>query len=200
MYTEQSGECRLYPDLMLDIETLATSNNAVVTQIGVCAFDIESGNYDTDLGDSGLCINLQIQDQLDRGRVITQRTLFWWLEQILQTNKCTWMKYLYGPVSAIQLLQKYTSTHCAKNFNVWSHTFDTNIMSDLSSMYNHKLPWTYRQQRDIRTLTCLAGYKKKQQVEGFDKTHNALDDCLYQIGYCCDAWRQIHVDNKGKIS
>jgi len=195
MYTEQSVECQLYPDLMLDIETLATSNNAVVTQIGVCAFDIETGDWQ-----ESRCFNIQIQDQLDRGRVITQRTLDWWINQILADGKCTWTTNRYDPVAVLQEIKLYTTDSCAKNYNVWSHTFDTNIMSDLSSTYNHKLPWTYRQQRDIRTLTCLAGYKKKPKVDGFDKTHNALDDCLYQIGYCCDAWRRIHVDNKGKIS
>ena len=46
----------MYTDLMIDIETLATGSNAVVTQIGACAFNIRTGEYDND----GVYYNLQI--------------------------------------------------------------------------------------------------------------------------------------------
>jgi len=173
---------------MVDLESLATGSNAVVTQIGACAFDIKTGENDT----HGVCLNLRIQEQLDKGRVITGKTLKWWLGEIKEAKgECTWIGNELAPVSAIQALQQYVSMYCSKGFNMWSHTFDQLILNNLSYMYNHKLPWTYRQSRDIRTLTCLAGMKKKKSDMVHQKTHNGLDDCLCQIEYCCEAWQKV---------
>jgi hypothetical protein len=49
-------------------------------------------------------------------------------------------------------------------------------------------PFNYRSVRDIRTLVDLAGLtgqiKAKTTGEKDEKTHNGLDDCIYQVEYC----------------
>jgi len=178
----------MFPDLMIDIECLATGSDAVVTQIGMVAFNIKTME-----AAEGTYVNLMIQEQLDAGRVITGKTLKWWLGEIeLAGGVCTWVGREFSVTAAIQELQRYTSQYCSKGFNQWSHTFDQQILSHLAYQFKHKLPWSYRQQRDIRTLTCLAGATKRKSDTVHQKTHNALEDCEYQVEYCCEAWKSIH--------
>ena len=62
-------------DLMLDLETLGTSNNALITQIGACYFDRYSGK----LGKQFL-ENIQIQDGLNKGFEVDEGAIRFWLE------------------------------------------------------------------------------------------------------------------------
>ena len=49
-------------DLMLDIETLGTTYNAVVVQVGAIYFDRLTGDID-----AGICLNISIDDCLKHG-------------------------------------------------------------------------------------------------------------------------------------
>jgi len=54
------------------------------------------------------------------------------------------------------------------------------------------LPFHYRQTRDIRTLTHLAGHQRNEStIDPKDKTHNALEDCLYQVKYCVECFNKL---------
>jgi hypothetical protein len=63
-------------DIMIDIETLGTGTRGLITQIGACYFDRNTG----EIGDK-FCENIQIQDALDNGFEVRGDTIKFWLEQ-----------------------------------------------------------------------------------------------------------------------
>jgi len=78
------------------------------------------------------------------------------------------------------------------NANVWCHTtFDIPILVNAYKVCSLSLPFDYKKSRDIRTLVALSGITVDTKQQG--KTHNALDDCLFQIRYCMDCFRAIAV-------
>lgn len=61
--------------IMIDVETLGTRPGSVVTNIGVCAFDIEADGW----ADPGLEIGLNPQEQIDLGFKVDWDTIRWWM-------------------------------------------------------------------------------------------------------------------------
>jgi len=172
--------------VMLDIETLSIKPNAVVTQIGACKFDINEGVMDT------FERNLKLQDQIDKGRVIDESTLTWWMGK---ANKASWLDDQMNVFGTLMTFIRFI--HDADE--VWCHTtFDYVIMNTLLKDYgldtiHHYMP------RDIRTVTSDAGMSRddwKIYMETnhgqLTKSHSALDDCIYQVGYVSECLRRLH--------
>jgi exodeoxyribonuclease VIII len=63
-------------NLMLDIETLGTGPEAIVTSIGAVFFDPHSGQVGAEF-----YRELNFQDQIDIGRKPTQSTIQFWFSQ-----------------------------------------------------------------------------------------------------------------------
>jgi len=138
-------------DIMVDIETLATSYNAVITQIGACYFDRETG----EIGEQ-FCVNISVKDCLDIGMVIDDGSLKFWFEQ----KEHSWLK---GYISLTGALQKFRN-FCRQNkkAKIWSHvTFDMPIIANAYWTIKQGLPFSFRACRDIRTLVDLSTYDRK---------------------------------------
>ncbi len=90
-------------------------------------------------------------------------------------------------IIALELFRAF----CDKKIKtVWSHaTFDFPIVSNAYKVCNLNLPFHYRTARDIRTLVDLSNLDYNKEKE--DKTHNALEDCLYQVKYCVKCFNQL---------
>lgn len=167
-------------DVMLDIETLSTRPSAVIVQIGACYFDRETG----EVGDT-FCHDIDIQASLDAGQTVDGGALSWWMTK--QKDSITFFEDPLNPVSVLAALNKFLF----KAKTIWSHaTFDIPILCE--AMRLHKTPpkFHYTQTRDIRTLTDLAG-GNHPKVDGVSKTHNALDDCKYQVAYCVEYMKRL---------
>jgi len=159
-------------NIMLDIETLGT----VITQIGAVYF-----NWTGETGKTFL-VNVNIKSCLDKDLKIRYKELKFWLEI---KNKITWNKNTIPLTKAMAELTAFCSIN--KKSCVWSHYYDLEILDIACQKLGQKLPFHYSRWKDIRTLVFLAGYKReKGDVD--PKTHNALDDCLYQVKYCCKAY------------
>jgi len=172
----------MFKELMIDIETTGTTHDAVMIQLGATFF-----NRDGTLGPA-FCENISRQSCIDLGFIETQSTLDWWAKQnqqifndILENN---------APVDiALGAFRTFVNHHNSKA-QIWSHaTFDFVIIQN----YLRKLglePLPYKKARDIRTLTDLSGL----DLNAYDwnkKTHNALDDCIFQVEYCTDAFKKL---------
>ena len=178
-------------DLMLDIETLGVRTTSVIIQIGACSFDRKTGT----IGDTFVA-NIDVDNSLQQGLTVDWSIIKWWIEQIRGGNPADWMDDAQ-PLKSV--LESLAATYKKINY-VWSHsTFDIPILVNAYNAVGLKLPFHYRFTRDIRTLTHLAKHQKNEK-ETFgkkkedDKTHNALDDCLYQIEYCVECFNKL----KGK--
>ena len=179
-------------DLMLDIETLGTSYGSVVTQIGLLYFDRYSGKT----GES-LKINLNISDQLKSGLKVSADSLAFWFAQ----PKRTFLENTVTLLKGLQLVRDFTFSK--SDLKVWAHaTFDFPILEALYKITGQGFPFQYRRLRDIRTLVDLSGidYKKEIKGEGVGdpKTHDALEDCYYQVKYCTMCFNKLK-DKSGAL-
>lgn len=170
----------MFNDLMIDIETLSTSYNAVITQIGACYFDRETGEIGKEFS-----ANIQIQDCLNKGLEVRGDTIKFWLLQEGRT-------FLNNPETLNQVLAKLRYFYDGKA-KVWAHaTFDFPILANAYKVVGEGFPLPYRNLRDIRTLTDLAKVEHKKNGEEGPKNHNALDDCRYQVKYCVEYFNALN--------
>lgn len=168
-------------DLMVDIETLGTGTRALITQIGACYFDRNTG----EIGET-FCENIRIQDSLNKGFEIDGDTIKFWLSQ----DKAIIEKMLKNAQDMEKVLGHFKQFY-KKGTIAWAHaTFDFPILSNAYRMLGLKDTIPYKMMRDIRTLVDLSEIKIKKE-EGDPKNHNALDDCFYQVKYCVECFMKL---------
>lgn len=167
-------------DLMLDIETLGNRPTSVITQIGACYFDRETGG----VGENFL-VNINVGTALLAGLTVDRDTIDWWNTQ---ENK----SWIVGDCKLDKALNKFNDFANRAKY-IWSHsTFDIPILMNAYKALDKKLPFHYRVTRDIRTLTHLAKHQRNESsADSKDKTHNALDDCIYQVKYCTECFNKL---------
>ena len=169
-------------NIMLDIETVANTNNTAVIQVAMIRFD-----WTGKLGES-LVVRLNLDEQLKKGLDANSSTLAWWAD----TNPKLFRSLLTENVESVS--QALTKICQFINFNdyIWCHaTFDIPILNNVLHKFGFKTPWAYKKCRDIRTLTELADLDLTQYNWDAEKTHDALDDCRFQVKYCCDAYNKM---------
>ena len=168
-------------DLMVDIETLGTIKDAVITQIGAAFFDRHTGKIGKEL-----LINIQIQDCLDMGLKVDAGSLKFWFEQ-------SGRSFLNNPVplqTALDTLRRFYKEE--KGALVWAHaTFDFPILANAYTAVKQGFAFPYKNLRDIRTLVDLSKFEYIKG-KGDPKTHNALEDCRYQVKYCTEAFKKLY--------
>ena len=173
-------------DLMIDLETLGTSNNAVIVQIGACFFDRYTGIVET-----GIRYNISIDSCLAYGLQVDGGALEFWLNQ----KNRTWLDNQKPLKDVLEHFKKYIMQQegiiNSKNITTWAHaTFDFPILINAFKKTKVYFPIGYRSLRDIRTLVDLSGgYKPLEETE--EATHDALDDCKRQVRYCTKAFNII---------
>lgn len=168
-------------NIMLDIETLGTAYNAVVLQISMVKFDWNKKIIDN------LSLNLQIEPQLIKGRTITQSTIDWWKTQNVEVFKTCIVNQM-EPTQVLNRIKEFIKYEDI----IWCHTtFDIVILNSLFNDYEMRTPYPYKNARDIRTLVDISNINLNDYDWEHNKTHNSLDDCMFQIDYCCDAWNAI---------
>lgn len=170
-------------NIMLDIETVSSNCTSAVIQISMVKFDWKTGSTGV-----AMKMNLNLDEQLQRGLNVNADTIAWWTK----TNPEMFNKILTNyPVSVEQALNAIQEFVSFDDY-VWCHaTFDAPIIANLFKVYGKKIPWKYTKVRDIRTLVDLAGLDLSQYDWNKEKTHDSMDDCVFQIKYCCDAYRKL---------
>lgn len=178
--------------LMIDIETLGTRPGAVVTQIGLCAFDInEPGEID-----AGLCVNIDPQDCLDHGMKADWSTIRWWMEQSREVQATLpkagegWT-IMIGMRLVLDYIRRWGEPE-----GVWGNgpDFDLPPMVQLFGIAGCKVPWRYNAARDCRTLREVAeslGVDTERRLEDNTRTalsHNALADARAQARWVQRMW------------
>ena len=156
--------------LMIDMETMAVSPNAVVLSLGAVHFNPYSQGY----GEK-IYFKIDLDDQDKLGREIDPETIKWWGRQDPAI-----MEEAFSEEGRIPLVDAMDQFHkfawgCSA---FWSHgaTFDLVIIENIYRQLGKPLPWSYWQLRDTRTLFDL----------GFDpdmpqgSKHDALQDAIRQ--------------------
>lgn len=176
-------------DIMVDIETLGTGENATVFQISAMSFNIQTGDkYDSInvIGDIEKYSSLNVDGS----------TLKWWLntdKELLTEllNKGTYEEYdLFEALH--KWLEAQSTTGDMKDVYLWGNgiLFDNaKLQTNLNSCNGLKYPIFYRNDRDVRTILELASMKsgltedeiKEYVTDENERKHDAFGDIAYQI-------------------
>lgn len=175
--------------VMLDIETLSTTANAVVLSIGAA-----SDNNDQ------FYARLNIADQLERGRNISADTLNWWYKQNDEARGQVFGDHedRIGTREGLELFAKFLKT-MGDRVRVWGNgaDFDNAIVANLYQMYELPLPWQYRDNRCFRTLKNISA--PNQEISppvkhtGFIP-HHALHDAMYQMSHLKEIGKWLSIN------
>jgi exodeoxyribonuclease VIII len=172
--------------VMLDLETLSTRKDAAVFQIAALCFDPETGETGT-----SFCAFIRpgdVRGHLDIG------TLAWWMtQQACGDVARRWQNAGLRSTEALSDLGEWLSLHDVKA--LWSHgaTFDIVVLENQYTAQGLTKPWSYRIERDTRTLYALAyADGKAPYVETDDaRKHDAAYDCEVQAQQVSIAWRSL---------
>jgi hypothetical protein len=165
-------------NVMLDLETLSTTSDAVVLQIGACRFETEGALSDT------FERTIDIDSCLKAGLRVDGSTVDWWLRQTEAARLAvtdTRARPLHDALSDFSGWLGVVNFQ-EPEFLLWSHgaSFDVPILESAYRAIGWKAPWNYRAPRDTRTLFQLAG-----ELAGWDRpyretAHTALADAVAQ--------------------
>ena len=175
--------------LMVDIETMGTNVDCPIIQIGAVYFELSTGKIGKEF-----LINIDLKDSMEHGAVPDGSTIYFWLTQSQEARdslldpKTPFLTEIDGLVQFNEFWQGATE--------VWSHaTFDFVILQHAMQRRNIR-PWiNFREAKDIRTLTFLAGMTKEEvaatKIVRKGTQHNALSDALFQVAYCSECYKKI---------
>ena len=174
---------------MLDLETLDTSESAVILSIGACAFHPVLGVT------RPFYAPIFIDGQRDFGRTTSLDTEAWWSEQTIEARS------VFEDPKRVDLraaLIKFSMWYGSVGTELWGNgaDFDNVILGSAYASCGIKRPWSYSNNRCYRTLKNLG--IKLGPGEGIERTchHNALDDALYQAHYANEWLKKIKEKNR----
>ena len=158
--------------VMLDIETLATTPDAVVMSVGVVKFDPHSGTpYSKTLW------RPDIDQQTERDRHVSESTLEWWskLPQHIQDDAFS----EDGRIPVTEFM-KELNRYCVGADKIWCQgpQFDMLILENLYIQWGHHFGWQFWQIMDCRTLFQLMPVDPRKAIQ--QDLHSADADAYYQ--------------------
>lgn len=159
-------------DIMLDLETLATSPDSVILTFGAVQFN--PFDPDEEL-DTGLYYRINVDEQITLGRNVDQGTVDWWGQQSEEVREEALGEH--DRVSLEEFTRELNRFVVGAD-RIWAQgpVFDIVILENLYRQLNKPAPWPYYSIRDSRTLLKALG---DSRVAG-SMLHNALADCVSQ--------------------
>ena len=159
-------------DIMLDLETLATSPDSVILTFGAVKFN----PFDPDSEmDNGLYFRINVDEQISLGRHVDDGTVAWWGTQSDEVRE-----EALGEHDRVGLEEftKQLNKFVAGATRIWAQgpVFDIVILENLYRQLGKPTPWPYYLIRDSRTLLKALGDTRTPGT----MLHNALADCVSQ--------------------
>jgi hypothetical protein len=174
---------KTYKHLMIDLETMGNDSFSSVISLGAIEFDIDTA----ETGKS-FYANISLQSCLDAGLIVNASTIMWWMMQNEQARK----DLVQTPSISIQEALIQFSAFCNKDYEVWGNSarFDCGLLQNAYQKIGMDTPWDFRKERCVRTLVSFnPEIKKNFPMSG--TSHNALSDCIFQVGYCSAIWNSM---------
>lgn len=171
--------------IMVDIETMATSRKASIMSIGAVTFDEK-----TPPTREGFYCTIKLGDVGNEHREINPDTVMWWLSQEKEAQSALIdEKHRTSFYNAIRRLGAFIEGHLKKD-SIWANgaSFDLGILRHAFEQENLDLPWRYNQECCMRAFRRTEKYnifdaKWKEFKEANKNCHNALDDAYCQALY-----------------
>ena len=140
---------RQFPDCMVDVETLSTNTDAVITQIGLCFFDANDPNPDDYFATQ---ILLDVEEQKVLGRHVSKGTMKFWEGE----DQALFEKVTSGTTSmrdAVTLVRNTWATYAKRGCQFWGNgpSFDETLVRSLFEHFDETVPWAFFKVRCFRT-------------------------------------------------
>jgi exodeoxyribonuclease VIII len=161
-------------DIMIDLETLATSPDAAILTIGAVKFD----PFGDDVNDPKYTkfytrVDLDSCDKI--GLVTNDDTIAWWANQSKEAQD-----EAFGETDRVDIVDAMHQLYkfCWGAKRVWSHgaTFDIVICEHIFRKIGKAIPWSFWEVRDTRTLFDIGINPNRPPV----LKHHALEDAWNQ--------------------
>ena len=179
-------ETKKFGHIMLDLETMGTNSFSAIISIAALEFDIQTGETGREF-----YVNVDLQSCMDIGLSINAATIMWWLNQNEQARKDLIERVAIYPIKAALAL---FSDFCRyEDYQIWGNSarFDCGILQNAYDKLGMKIPWAYWNERCVRTLVSF-NPDIRNNYPAAKTSHNALSDCYYQVGYCCEIWKTLN--------
>lgn len=187
--------------IMLDLETMDNGPLSAIVQIGAVQFN----PYDGSIGKT-FETNVDLTSAVLAGATVNQDTMDWWRKQGVEAQKALCNP---APVNIHKALTTFSMfiDRCACKYGpfVWGNgaTFDNVILTSAYQMCGMKRPWTYRNDRDVRTLVALGqmiGYDALKENKRTGTYHRGVDDAKYQAQYVSKIWQKLYAKKEDPVT
>lgn len=169
-------------DIMLDIETMGTNNNAAIVSIG--AVRIDSRTWE--IKDNFYRV-VSLKSSWRAGGLMDADTVIWWLTQDEEARKA-----LTGDDSVLidSALKEFAEWVRKFSLNgIWGNgaSFDNVILENAYLRSFKTPPWTYTMNRCYRTLKAI--YPEIARIKS-TVPHHALFDAIAQAEHLCEIMKR----------
>lgn len=177
-----------FTDFMIDIETLGKEPGCVVLSIGVVPFNRLSGEVGAPES-----WGIDIVAQVRRGFRIDADTALWWMRQS-EPARMAWAgaKAQDEALLPTQAMRRLWETYLAQTGNgyVWANSpsFDLVLLRPLWRETGIQCPWTYRMERDVRTLGAVFPDVPRREPT---LAHDPASDAEAQARYVVDCFSPL---------
>lgn len=164
---------------MIDLETLGSNVQAPIIQVGICAFDIESGTVKP-------AITVGVTPDF-KSFPPSWSTICWWANQSDAARQAVFRSGTLTFAGAYMLVKQYMLDHAGNDalieddIYVWAMPpqFDLSIWDNHRDVYDLPALWPYNKTLDLRTLEWLMMKKKGDRVRSAIE-HDAGQDAIAQ--------------------
>lgn len=181
--------------IVLDLETMGTKRDAAIIEIGMVIFDHMGQEGTVNLIDQWSSA-VRLENSMRHGGTADAATIEWWMDSDRTEARDNWMGSeklsLPNALSLIAIKIRDYSAIDPKPL-IWGNgvNFDNAILKSAYERLEVKVPWSYKQDADFRTLKLL--YKDLVPEPAFIGTpHVALDDARHEAVWLSQILQYIY--------
>lgn len=190
-------------NVMVDIETTSSENNAGILSIAMVPFQLESGLFviapedDMPRELSPFVVYPSLIDQFFNGAHFDQDTQNWWKDKpqdvksdIIMGQNGSLLRSMQSVASFIHSIRnKHIDSGACDKIVFWSQgiDFDRRILENAFNRVGIEIPWKYYDWMDCRTVTALFNIEHDRSKI----VHSAYADCVNQINELVQATSQL---------
>lgn len=160
--------------VMIDLETLGTTADAVILSIGAVKFDL---NSDT-IQDEAFYASVSVESNLNLKRRVSEDTLLWWFKQPAAAQAV-----FFEPKQTLETaLEDLSDWISDDKCIVWSNgaDFDLPMLAHAYTTIGMEIPWKFWNSSCFRTFKRLPVAARTTMPAFAGVKHNAMADAYHQ--------------------
>lgn len=173
-------------DVMVDIETLGTKPGSLILSIGAVRFDKDGLHKE-------FYRNVEALSSLMAGFTVDPDTVRFWNNQPFDTRAI-----LFNSPVKIEHVLFHLTDFIHRDTRVWAKgpDFDLVMLQAAYEKIGERIPWSYRNTRDVRTILDIgvrAGCHAPDLFPPTIQKHSALEDAKYQANQVITVYNKLNL-------